>query len=223
MLENIVGFDSLTNIGGSLLILENPSLRKVHAFSALRKIGDDYQISNNANLEVITGLPVLDTILGGFSILGGALARGHTSLDSLGDYSSLRHIGGNFRLDSNSFDPVFLGDFSMLKTIGGRFQIHDNTRLRDTPQFPRLTSIDKNISISNNDSLRYLYEFPELMSVGADSLRANRNNVSIVVEDNSQLEYCCVLTRLRADLTISGDVFISNNFEGCNSTEMYKL
>ena len=220
MLESIVGFDSLTNIGGFLVIQENPSLRKVHAFSALRKIGGDYQISNNANLEVITGLSVLDTILGGFSILGGSSGRGHTSLDSLGDYSSLRHIGGNFRLDSNSFDPVFLGDFSMLKTIGGRFQIHDNTRLRDTPQFPRLTSIDKNISISNNDSLRYLYEFPELMSVGADSLRANRNNVSIVVEDNSQLEYCCVLTRLRADLTISGDVFISNNFEGCNSTEM---
>ena len=220
MLESIVGFDSLTNIGGFLVIQENPSLRKVHAFSALRKIGGDYQISNNANLEVITGLSVLDTILGGFSILGGSSGRGHTSLDSLGDYSSLRHIGGNFRLDSNSFDPVFLGDFSMLKTIGGRFQIHDNTRLRDTPQFPRLTSIDKNISISNNDSLRYLYEFPELMSVGADSLRANRNNVSIVVEDNSQLEYCCVLTRLRADLTISGDVFISNNFEGCNSIEM---
>ena len=219
-LESIVGFDSLTNIGGSLLIEENPSLRKVHAFSVLRKIGDDYQISNNANLEVITGLPVLDTILGGFSILGDASARGHTSLDSLGDYSSLRHIGGNFRLDSNSFDPVFFGDFSMLKTIGGRFQIHDNTRLRDTPQFPRLTSIDKNISISNNDSLRYLYEFPALTSVGADSLSTNRNNASIVVEDNSQLEYCCVLTRLHADLTISGDSYIGNNFEGCNSTEM---
>ena len=219
-LENIVGFDSLTNIGGSFLIEENPSLRKVHAFSALRKIGGDYQISNNANLEVITGLPVLDTILGGFSILGDASVRGHTSLDSLGDYSSLRHIGGNFRLDSNSFDLVFLGDFSMLETIGGRFQIHDNTRLRDTPQFPRLRSIGKNISISNNDSLRYLYEFPALTSVGADSLRAHRNNVSIVVEDNSQLEYCCVLTRFReGGGIISGRTYVNNNFEGCNISD----
>ena len=225
ILENIVGFDSLTNIGGSLLIEENPSLRKVHAFSVLRKIGDDYQISNNADLEVITGLPVLDTILGDFSILGGASARGHTSLDSLGDYSSLRHIDGNFRLDSNSFDPVFFGDFSMLETIGGRFQIHDNTRLRDTPQFPRLTSIGKNISISNNDSLRSLYDFPSLTNIGTGSpylpsLNDFLDNVSIVVEDNSQLEYCCVLTRLHADLTISGDSYIGNNFEGCNSTEM---
>ena len=222
MLESIVGFDSLTNIGGFLLIKEHLLLRKIHAFSALRKIGGGYQILNNSNLEVITGLPVLDTILGGFSILGGALARGHTSLDSLGDYSSLRHISGSFRLGFNSFDPVFLGDFSMLETIGGRFQIYSNTRLRDTPQFPRLRSIDKGISISNNDSLRYLYEFPALTSVGADILIRNRDSLSISVRNNPLLEYCCVLTRLREGegLTISGDSYINNNFEGCKSIEM---
>ena len=227
ILESIVGFDSLTNIGGGLFILENPSLRKVHAFSALRKIGGGYQHLNNANLEVITGLPVLDTILGGFSILGGALARGHTSLDSLGDYSSLRHIGGSFRLGFNSFDPVFLGDFSMLETIGGRFQIHDNTRLRDTPQFPRLTSIDKSISINNNDSLRYLYEFPALTSIGVGNnvyiprLNEFRDNVSIVVEDNPLLEYCCALTRFReGGGIILGRTYVNNNFEGCKSIEM---
>ena len=222
MLESIVGFDSLTNIGGFLLIKEHLLLRKIHAFSALRKIGGGYQILNNTNLEVITGFPVLDTILGGFSILGGALAIGHTSLDSLGDYSSLRHIGGSFRLGFNSFDPVFLGDFSMLETIGGRFQIYSNTRLRDTPQFPRLRSIDKGISISNNDSLRYLYEFPALTSVGADILVRNRDSLSISVRNNPLLEYCCALTRLRegGSLMRSGDVFISNNFEGCKSIEM---
>ena len=222
ILESIVGFDSLTNIGGSILIEENPLLRKIHAFSALRKIGDSYLISNNANLEVITGLPVLDTILGDFLILRSASARGHTFLDTLGDYSSLRHIGGNFRLGFNSFDPVFFGDFSMLETIGGRFQIYSNTRLRDTPQFPRLRSIDKSVLISNNDSLRYLYEFPALTSVGADILIRNRDSISISVRNNPLLEYCCVLTRLRegGSLMRSGDVLISNNFEGCNSIAM---
>ena len=236
---------------GELSGRPNPSLVDLGDFSSLTIIGGSYIISGNGSLEVISGFPSLDSLGGNFRIIDnselvdlgdyGSLrhingsfiigepsnsGRPNPSLVDLGDFSSLTIIGGYYQIYDND-RLVHGGDFSMLDSIGSYFFVVANEKLTDVGFFPNLRAIGGYLSIRSQDNLRSLYEFPSLTNIGSGSAwvpsaRQTRPNTSMVVENNSQLEYCCVLTRLHAGggLTLSGDRYISNNFEGCNSIEM---
>ena len=44
-----------------------------------------------------------------------------------------------------------------------------------------------------------------------------RENLSIVIQDNSSLKYCCVLTNFRSTGAVSGSVNVARNGSGCKS------
>ena len=189
-----------TAIMGSLTIGSSTDITHLDSLYFLTKITGNLEISNNSMLE------------------------------DVGDFPALDSIGGYFLMHSNSILRN-AGNFPMLSAIGGYFLIRASDSLTSVGSFPRLTTIGESFSVRGNKTLRVLYEFPALTSIGMGSAWVpsvssttglSLNGVSIVVEDNPLLEYCCVLTRLRAGggITISGGRYINNNFEGCNSIEM---
>ena len=192
-----------TAIMGSLTIGSSTDITHLDSLYFLTKITGNLEISNNSMLE------------------------------DVGDFPALDSIGGNFFMHSNSILRN-AGNFPMLSAIGGYFLIRASDSLTSVGSFPRLTTIGESFSVRGSTILRILYEFPALTSIGMGSAwvpsvssgtsgtMKSVDNVSIVVEDNPLLEYCCVLTRLRegGGITISGGRYINNNFEGCNSIEM---
>ena len=186
--------------------------------------------NSDSLVSIADNFPFLERIGGNFEIAG------NEKLETIDFSSSLQFVGGNFIIGETHFDnnndispnPSLVSlDFSSLAEVGRYFLIRDNDRLTNLGSFPGLTRIGSYFSVIDNDGLRSLYDFPSLTSIGRGSARvpsANRtiSNTSIVIDSNPLLEYCCVLTRLRAGggLTISGDsTYISNNFEGCNISD----
>ena len=233
-LVDLGDYGSLRHINGSFIIGDsppkslpriNPSLKDIGSFPVLTTLGGTYIIYGNESLEVINGFPSLDSSGDDFEI------RQNLALTRIGDFPNLKSIGGDYLILNNNM-LVHGGNFPMLDSIRRSFFVVANEKLTDVGFFPNLRAIGEYLSIRSHDNLRSLYEFPALTSIGMRNKvwvpSSNSGNggfldgVSIVVEYNSQLEYCCVLTRLRAGggLTISGDRYISNNFEGCNSIEM---
>ena len=196
----------LIEITDGLEIRENSALTHMGDFSNLRKIGGNYVIFDNDALESVRGLSVLDSLGGDFHIID------NESLDSLGDYGSLRQIAGSF----------IIGD-AILKFIDANNLFRGNPSLVDLGDFSSLNTIGEHFQIYDNDNLRFLYEFPALISIGSRNVQVPSsgrfliNGVSIVVESNNLLEYCCVLTKFRfgAIYQVSG-IYLSGNAANCN-------
>ena len=249
-LEVINGFPLLTTLRGNYTISNNDGLELINGFPLLDSLGGDFRIIGNDSLEVVNGFPSLDSLGGNFHIVDNAelaslgnysslhhingnfiigepagSGRINPSLVDLGDFSSLTIIGGDYQIYGNTILRNG-GNFPMLDTIRGYFFLLANEKLEDVGSYPNLKAIGEYLSIRSTDSLRSLYDFPSLANIGTGdayvpSRRQTISNTSIVVEYNSQLEYCCVLTRLRegGGITISGSTYISNNFEGCNISD----
>ena len=181
----------------------------------------------NANLTIgsSTDITHLDSLYFLTGIRGNFEIRQNSMLEDVGDFPVLDSIGGYFLMHSNSILRN-AGDFPVLKHIGGYFLIRASDSLTSIGSFPRLATVGGYFSVRGAKILRSLYEFPALTSIGkgiawVPSQGNLLANASIVVEDNPLLEYCCVLTRLRAGggLTISGSRYVNNNFEGCNISD----
>ena len=241
VLVNLDGLDSLQSIGGYFRVWSNSELTDVGDFSVLQTIGGYFQVNNNDSLTDLGGFPVLQTIGGYFRV------QSNDSLTDLGDFPVLQSIGGYFRVNSNSeltdlgdfpvlqtIGGVFvvvsnskltdLGDFPVLQSVGGDFRVFGNNDLTDVGDFPVLQSIGGYFYVNSNNELTDLGDFPALTSIGVGasyvpSLNGNRNNVSILVEDNSSLFDCYTLTDFLPGgvHAVSGGIFISNNALGCNS------
>ena len=225
LLIQIGSFNSLTRIEGKFEIRENDSLTHTGYFPLLTYIKDRYLIFDNDKLEMANGLPKLDT-LGQLQIIE------NRELRSLGSYPSLKHIRRYFTIgdgdNQNGGRPnpklEDLGDFSNLRSIGSYFYIYDNDSLRSLGNFIRLESIGGFFGVVENNNLQSLGNFPALTSIGTGethvpSLGEQRNNVSIVVENNDRLSTCCVLTEFLpgGNHAVNGQIFINDNAMGCNT------
>ena len=198
--------------------------------------GDDIlaieKIAYTGDITVTTQAEVdsLRTTLANVDSVDGNLTIGFTSGSLLSDItdlaplSSIVHIMGNIRIQQNG-QLVNLNALTHLQSIGGYFSVYDNNELITLGDFPNLQSIGKGFSVTNNDTLTTLGNFPALTSVGVGSTTVPslddevRNNVSMVVENNSNLSDCYALTDFLPDgvHAVSGDIYISNNATGCNS------
>ena len=223
-LKDVGSFPVLTTLRGNYTINNNDGLKLINGFPSLDSLGGNFQITRNAKLASLGNYSSLRHINGNFFI--GNTDEGNTELVAIGDFPFLQKIGGDYYVTENP-ELVNGGNFPVLDSIGGYFFIRSNEKLTSVGSYPNLTTIGGYLSIRSNDSLRSLYDFPSLTSIGTGrayvpSIRKNILNASIVVDSNPLLEYCCVLTKLRegGGLTLSGDRYISNNFDGCNSIEM---
>ena len=213
VLVNIGSFPTLKKIGGYLVIENNANLEDVGDFPALERIGQHLVIRTNANLEDAGNFSALERIETHVEITT------NNNLKNAGDFPVLEKIGGVFLIERNN-NLEDLGDFPELDSIGGFYAIANNIRLTNVGYFPSLTTIGQYFSIRGNDNLRYLYEFPELTSIGNGSTFFMDGTFSILLQDNSLLKYCCVLTKFRSGGTyqVSDNVLINRNAMGCNGT-----
>ena len=208
-------FSSLERVDGYYSIGTNAGLLTVDEFSSLEYIGGDYSIRNNDNLLTIDGFSSLEYIRGNYS------THDNDILLTVGEFPSLDSVGGYYSIMNND-NLLTGGDFSSLEQIGSYFSIRENSKLENVGSFSSLVDIRGYFSITSNDSLRYLYDFPALMTIrggGAyvPSVVESRANAKVVVEDNSLLEYCCVLMG-NIDLSLPSDsVYVNNNALGCDS------
>ena len=208
-------FASLERVDGYYSIGTNAGLLAVDEFSSLEYIGGDYSIRNNDNLLTIDGFSSLEYIRGNYS------THDNDILLTVGEFPSLDSVGGYYSIMNND-NLLTGGEFSSLEQIGSYFSIRENSKLENVGSFSSLVDIRGYFSITSNDSLRYLYDFPALMTIrggGAyvPSVVGSRANAKVVVEDNSLLEYCCVLMG-NTDLSLPSDsVYVNNNALGCDS------
>ena len=190
-------------------------------------------VGSSSNITDLSPLNTLTEITGDFFI--GNTGVSNDALVDIGDFPALQKIGGNYYVTENP-ELVNGGNFPVLDSIGGYFFVRSNEKLESIGTFPRLKDVGTYVSIRSNDNLRYLYDFPALTSIGMGSTwvpssssgnGSTVNNVSIVVENNDSLKYCCVLTKFRMNddmvqdsISISGSTHINNNATGCNSTDI---
>ena len=210
-------FDSLQSIGGNFIVNSNDSLTTLGDFPDLQSIGGYVSVGSNDILTTLGDFPDLQSIDGSFSV------RVNRELTTLGNFPALQSIGGSFSMfDNNQLD--FLDNFSALQSIGGSFVMARNKRLTTLGNFSNLQSIGGYFSVWDNDTLTSLGNFPALMSIGigrahVPSSHSPVSGVSIVVENNSSLSDCSVLTELIlvGSTAAIGDIYISSNATGCDS------
>ena len=214
-LTTMGNFPVLQTIGGYFDVLSNDLLTTLGNFPVLQSIGERFSVGGNSELTDLGDFPVLQTIGGDFSV------SSNNDLTDLGDFPVLQTIGGYFSVYNNS-ELTDLGDFPVLQTIGGYFSVYNNSELTDLGDFPVLQTIGGYFSVYNNSELTDLGDFPALTSIGVGaayvpSLNGNRNNVSMVVENNSSLSDCYTLTDFLPGgaHAVSGGIYINDNAGVC--------
>ena len=172
----------------------------------------------------ITDLTPLSNIT---HITGNLIIRQNGQLVNLNGLHNLQSITrGDFRVTYND-RLTTLGNFPVLQNIGKFFDVAINDRLTTLGNFPALQHIEIYFSVLQNNKLTTLGNFSVLTSIGVGygvdvpSLGGSRNDVSIVVENNSRLSDCYTLTELLSGRVhaVRGDIYINNNASNgdCNS------
>ena len=220
VLVDVGDFPALQRIGEFFLVQRHANLEDLGNFPVLGSIGGNFDLRDNANLEDLGNFPVLGSIGGNFFI------STNNNLEDVGDFPALTRINRSFQIIANNhLEDV--GDFPVLERIRGLFEIRSNANLEDMGYFPSLTTIGGHVNIRLNDHLIYLYDFPALTSIGSGfgDISTTKTsvefieNLSIVLQYNSSLKYCCVLEnfRLGGSHEVSGEIHIEHNAAGCNS------
>ena len=220
-LTSLGNFSTLQSIGESFGVYDNIALTSLGDFSTLQSIGESFGVSSNATLTSLGNFSTLQSIGESFGVYD------NVALTSLGDFPALRSISGGFRVSSNS-TLTSLGNFPALQSIGGSFEVgrdfSGNRTLTSLGNFTALLSIGGYFGVRDNDALTSLGGFPMLASIGNARVYVSsigrRDNVSIVVRENGQLQDCCVLTEFLSGAAnaVSSQVFINDNATGCSST-----
>ena len=244
-LTTLGDFSVLQSIEGAFDVSNNNQLTTLGNFSVLETIEGAFDVSNNNQLTTLGNFSVLETIGGYFQITN------NDQLDSLSSFSELQSIGQYFKVSDND-TLITLGNFPELQTIGGKFGVYENDRLPTLGDFPALRTIEGDFNVGNNAKITTLGNFSILQSIGGyfsvgynaqlttlgnfsaltgigtinsvyiPSLDETRTYVSIVVEDNSNLSDCYILTEFlpggsHTRRGYNRRIYINNNASGCNS------
>ena len=186
----------------------------------------DVSITTQSEVDALrTSLTAGATRIVGNVTIGSALKTGTSDITDLSPLAAITEITGNVVVRRNP-DLANLTGLNQLQFIGGSFVVDDNDDLTSLGDFPTLHSIGDHFEVQGNDALISLGAFPLLANIGSSdeitipSTRGNRDDVSILIEENDQLQDCCVLTAFLRDATnaVSGQVFIGDNALGCSST-----
>ena len=212
-LVNLTALDSLQSIGKYFSVYDNERLDSLGNFPNLQSIGEYFSVHDNEQLTTLN-FSALQSIKGYFTVYNNA------QLASLGNFPVLDSIGEYFKVNNNT-QLDSLGNFPDLQSIGEYFLVQNNDRLTTLGNFPNLQSIGEYFSVYDNEQLITLGYFSALMSIGIGSTTVpeDRTNVSIVLEDNSNLSDCLVLIDFLSGgaTAVSGDIYINDNATRCSS------
>ncbi|QSQ22577.1 hypothetical protein JY651_46985 [Pyxidicoccus parkwayensis] len=219
---------NLQQVGGTLLIQDNPSLAALNGLSSLASVGGDLEIRNNDALVSLAGFNV-QSVGGDLGIsnndsltatgqlprlkrAGSISVTGNALLESVSDMPSLEFVEGDFYVGANP-KLAAVRDFRALGYVGGKLFVGGSPLLNDISGFERLLRL-KRLEVRNSDALVSLaalrglvdmeelvvQENPNLADLGLAGLK--RVGTSFVVTDNAKLP-TCQATAL-ADATYQG-------------------
>ena len=212
-------FPKLKNIGGESIIIANDDLQTLGNFNSLQHIGENFSVRFNDNLQTLGNFNSLQNIETYFFVTN------NDSLQTLGNFDSLQTIGRYFFVTNNG-NLQTLGNFSSLQTIREHFSVTNNSNLQTLGIFNSLQTIGKHFFVTNNNNLQTLGNFNAITNVGIErvfisSLRRSEDNVSIVIENNTNLSDCCAIAELLSanNSGVAGKIFITGNAVGCDSRD----
>jgi hypothetical protein len=208
-LVDLSGLESLTSIGGSLLIGDwwnmwpcaNLSLLSLDGLDNVASVGDGIQIVGGI-VEDISALSNLT------SINGHVMLRYIGSLQSLDGLNNISSIGGGCTLWD--LGVINFKDLDNLNYIGGGLDILSNDSLTSLTGLEGLTSVGS-LGIFGNDSLTSL--------VGLENIDAASIG-DLSIRNNSFLSYCAIQCICDYLASPNGEILIQNNSTGCQSQEV---
>lgn len=212
---------SLTEVGGSLIIEDNPSLPTIQEFVNLGSVGQSIIVQNNDALMSMFDFDALAEIGATLYIYD------NNALESITSFGNLATIGYNFDIRSNPALTTIEG-FENLSIAGIHFFVLDNPLLVNIPNFDALTSVGGIFHILNT-GISAIDGFSSLSSIGGNFILSENQNLTTVnafgainaidgdlsVYNNNNLSDCCWLAPLINDT--QGSVSITSNATSCET------
>lgn len=175
-ITSVSGFLNLESTTG-ISLYGNNSLITISGFNALKSIGkngdsffDGFEIRQHPKLESISGFGVLTRVDGQFYV------HYQPVLESISGFEALESIGHRFYINNFGANKlVSIPNFSALKTVGDEFRL-DATSLQTISGFPMLERVRDDFSISSNPNLSSISGFNLLTSIkiiGSSTVQRN--------------------------------------------------
>jgi len=154
----------------------------------------------------ITSLEGLENI--GF--VGGTLfIIDQDSLTGLQGLEGVTAIEENLEIESNDLLTDLAG-IENLTSVGDQFEIYNNSSLSNLTGLENMVSIGHALIIQNNSSLQSI--------IGVENVDGG-SLPSLWIYDNTSLSECAVESVCESLAEPGGNVYITNNAEGCNNEE----
>ena len=157
----ISGLGLLDDVGGTLLIQGNAALTAVPPFVALASITGDINIQNNAALTAVPPFAALSGSTGLINIINNA------ALTSIPAFATLTSIAGTTISNNGMLTSIsLLSKITRATSLG--VSILNNDKLETIAGFDALETINQNLIIDGNVLLTAIPTFNALTSVGED-------------------------------------------------------
>ncbi len=224
-ITNVSALQQLTDIGGNLLIIENPQLSSLGGLSNLVELGGDLELDQNPllisliafnNLEFIDGTLAIGEQDGLLELFGqnaalssigkDLLLYGNTQLTSLSSLENIFLLNGTLEI-TNQNTLQSLNGLDNLTTTKGSILIKDNTQLNSIAALQTVTALDGEIVISNNPALASLN--------GLDNID-DSSITKLTLQSSTSLSVCNVPS-VCSFIDRGGVTKISGNAIGCSS------
>lgn len=176
-ITNLFGLNSLQEISGNLIIINNPDLESFNGLQNIINIGGSLVIRLNNSLENITEFSNIEFIGGGFYLLYNNSVQNIESFVNISELQDIQVIG-----NPNIVDLNFFNSLERIKS-NGSIVIKENSNLFSLHGLENLETLQGSIIIRENPNLISIEGLQSLNLLG--SLTVMDNN-SLVTFDGLQ-------------------------------------
>ena len=201
---NLEKLNTLSKIGGDLIIQDNAALTNTFGLRGLTEVGGSITVVNNGSLKEILDFFNI-TILG-----GDFLISGNNSLESIRGIN-FSNIPANPQMSISILSNPSLSDLEGLNgiSIAKQIAIALNNSLTNIDHLSDLNTVES-IIVANNDNL--------IEVDGLSNLTQVTNELTL--QNNTDLAYACGIAQLLEDPNaVSGTITISNNDTSTSSPQ----
>jgi len=160
-ISDVSALQSLTTVGGNLLLVYNASLTNLNGLDQVKFVGGNVHIFDNLTLTNLQSLSQLKTVDGSFKV------SGNPGLKDLRGMQELIEVGGDVTISQNTALTT-LKSLEKLTSVGGFFSILNNPALTHIGELRQLESVGQNLSITQNAALLNLQGLEGLDEIGGD-------------------------------------------------------
>jgi hypothetical protein len=191
-LLSLSGLDNLNSIGGSLILNSLQSLTNLTGLGQLTSIGSNFEIKYCTDLSSLNGL-------GNLTVIPGNLILNQNGLTNLSALNNLTEVGGDIEIYSWS-NVLNLSGLNLLQTVGGNMALYGKTS--GYTNVNTLTSVSGYLVISSNSVITEINGFTNLESVSQLNINYNNALVSVTGFQN--------LNNIAFDFSINNNPFLSD-------------